>query len=254
MLRAYIDETEYEGRPPLFVLGGYIASVEQWHRLSNEWQEVLELTPRVRYFKLREALKGTGQFHRMPEERRIEKIALVRMCVEKNVQAEFGIAFRLDWFRKIFPAGDKTLRNPYYYAANNLLSELVLGSRELGVDKQPIDFIFDNRVREKAELIKGWSAVVEIQHDPSSPWAFMRNPPSFQDDLEVPPLQAADMQATILRMSLTENFSETQLPGYGRRIRGMLLCPDRAEMLSWLSELVRHLKAMDDNGESSGQP
>lgn len=249
MLRAYIDESMHEGHPPTFIMAGHLASAEQWANLATEWREILDISPRIRSFKLKEALRGTGQFYRMPEERRIERIALLRMCLEKNVQGEFGIAFRRDWFDEVFSIMGEmrgVLKNPYYYAYTVLVRELILGLHDYAAERQPIDLIFDNRVKEKVKILEGWRGA---EHYPNKrdEWAMMRNPPSFQDDEEVLPLQAADMCATVLRLRVTEDFDERQLPGYRRSIRGKFFYLDRKEMFDNLSDFADFLKSDDDN-------
>jgi hypothetical protein len=61
MLQALVDESESFEKPELFVLAGYIATVERWAQLTERWQDVLGQSPRMDYFSYREAYPRSGK-------------------------------------------------------------------------------------------------------------------------------------------------------------------------------------------------
>ena len=165
---------------------------------------------------------------------------MARRIVEKYVDASFGIGIRLDWYKEVFAEFTRRpLNNPFYYAATNLISEITLGLKDnLRLDKQPIEIIFDKRVIEEQAIMHGWQHTLGESKPGNPDFTLLRSPPYFQDDEEIFPLQAADMQATLLRMQLTEDFKEDQLPGFARQIGGVFFAIDKNEMRSWLSGLL----------------
>src|SRR5688572_11933568 len=98
MLQALIDESEsIAEKPELFVLAGYIATVERWARLTDGWQKVLDESPRLDYFSYREAYprsgKPSGQFNNLTIAERDHKVGRLRSVIEQFAQAEVSIAF-----------------------------------------------------------------------------------------------------------------------------------------------------------------
>jgi hypothetical protein len=63
-LQAYVDDSggTEENKHPYFVLAGLIADAERWASLSDQWQAVLDLGPKLDYFKMSEASYLTKQF------------------------------------------------------------------------------------------------------------------------------------------------------------------------------------------------
>jgi hypothetical protein len=64
--QAMIDDSGTEPQSRVFVLGGFIASAVDWAKFSTDWRTVLDQSPKLRYFRLTEAmsLSAKGQFAR----------------------------------------------------------------------------------------------------------------------------------------------------------------------------------------------
>jgi hypothetical protein len=61
MLQALIDESDSQNvLPRTFIMGGYIASLRQWERLTDEWHSELGRAPKLGYFSFREAFPTSG--------------------------------------------------------------------------------------------------------------------------------------------------------------------------------------------------
>lgn len=54
VLQFWLDDSG-KGQPPVFVLAGYVARVEQWNAFADEWQIFLNQNPRLEYIKGYEA-------------------------------------------------------------------------------------------------------------------------------------------------------------------------------------------------------
>lgn len=74
--RACIDGSG-SGDPHTLVLAGYIASVEQWAAFTKDWQDVLDMSPRLEYFTMNEI--------RRPE--RVERCSWFYRVIERHVTA-----------------------------------------------------------------------------------------------------------------------------------------------------------------------
>ena len=64
--QAMIDDSGTEPQSHVFILGGLIASAADWVKFSIDWRTVLDQPPKLRYFKLTEAMSlgAKGQFTR----------------------------------------------------------------------------------------------------------------------------------------------------------------------------------------------
>jgi Protein of unknown function (DUF3800) len=64
MLKAFIDDSGSGGDSPWFVLAGYVGTVEAWDAFEQSWRTVLDVSPKLEYFKASEAesLREDGQW------------------------------------------------------------------------------------------------------------------------------------------------------------------------------------------------
>jgi hypothetical protein len=201
VLQVFIDDSREN---PVYLLAGYLAPSEQWAAFSDEWRRVLEIHPRLAYFKMKEAFACRGQFEGWSAERRDERLIMLNAVIEGFASAAFFIAFDENKFRKTMEPvavrfNDKKALNPYYFAVNELTDALGRNQHLLHVEG-PMKFIFDQQMMEKRHVIEGhewaWARAV-----PSLPNLkdIVGRVPSFEDDKEFLPLQAADMHAWWMR-------------------------------------------------------
>lgn len=62
MAWAFVDDSGSGGDSPYFVLAGYAACESAWTTFLPHWQSVLDLPPKLEYFKMSEAESLKGQF------------------------------------------------------------------------------------------------------------------------------------------------------------------------------------------------
>src|SRR5947209_278262 len=78
MLKAYMDDSHVGDRSSaVYVVAGWVAPIKTWLAFSEDWDEVLRMSPRVQYFKWQEAMAFNGEFYGITEERRNEKLRLL---------------------------------------------------------------------------------------------------------------------------------------------------------------------------------
>jgi hypothetical protein len=245
MLKAFIDDSKTKhGTPHVFVLAGYIASAETWMKFSDEWQAALDLDPRIRYFKLREAMRGIDQFYgrRWTQAKRHERITVFRGLIEKFVQAEIAIGFVIESYQKAYAAWGPKHRNPYYFASAALTAETARNLDKLGLPREPIDFVFDTQVMEMGKVVEGWQwARDRARPDPPDLLDIHRNAPVFADDETVLPLQAADMHATWMR----ELFEKKLRKEEPKAVIGFKKNVPRS-MIMWFPETTLRDRAKED--------
>jgi hypothetical protein len=251
MLQVYVDETESFGSPPVFILAGYVAPAEQWARFSDGWQSALEMPPRVACFKVRDALRQRGAFYGWSKARCDERIALFRGLIERFVTAEIAVAFRTDHFRRVFGSWAGRSKDPYFFANANLPPILVRALDALGLPREPIDFIFDNKVMHKDRVMMGWEQAnkAPLQTNPLDLGRILLNPPTFRDDATVLPLQAADMHATMMRLSFEAQAAGREpptVPGFKNFLPGLLHQWNEAQLHEAAEQIIAYLDSVKE--------
>src|SRR5712692_3495007 len=63
-LQAYFDDSGSHKKSTVFVLAGFISTVDRWKAFSDEWKVKLDEYPGVQYFKMSEAVSLRGEFLR----------------------------------------------------------------------------------------------------------------------------------------------------------------------------------------------
>jgi len=185
MLQAYFDASG-TGDREAHVIAGYIATADTWAEFSKEWKSRLGEAGLQR-FKMNE-LAG-----------RMEVAAFFYRAIEQfDILAAISCVVRVDHLATVVneiewpdPRWAQKLRNPYHFAFRVIVEGVARDQIKLGLD-EPITFIFDNQNEAKV-LTEAWdllkfAAAPQIQ-------LFLGDAPSFQEDEEAPPLQAADLYA-----------------------------------------------------------
>ena len=240
MLQALIDETDsHNVTPRVFIIGGYIATVEQWSRLTDAWQEVLDQKPTLRYFAFREAFpksgKPTGEFRNLTLRERDSRVAQLRKIIEDNVHAEFTLGFFVKEYQEAFGWHRAAKNSLYGFALGTLLPELARRLESLEVPRQQVDLILDARKIDEPIIMETWYWLRDnIVPDP--PDAFTNifiNTPQFRGKMDIIALQASDMLVGHNRagnLAHLNNWEEFVLPGVTRQIRGFHLQPTAATL------------------------
>lgn len=235
-VQAFVDDSKSERDPPFFVLGGYVATAQTWTDFSTKWQQALEMRPRIKYFKLREAVRGIGEFYGASEALRQERIGVMRGVIELFHISGFSISFRLDHLTATHADLNKYWLNPYYTAVTCLMPELARGLEELEMPRERLDIVFDNQDMEKTEVLRAWEHLRDRAKTstklvpPDILSHLLVNSPRWDDDKDVLPLQAADMQATWVRMSKEAEFEGLEpkhMPNARRGLKQLSLTLDR---------------------------
>jgi hypothetical protein len=67
MIQANVDETGIDGRSPWLIFSALLGTAGDWATVTDLWRDVLDESPRIRYFKMSEAVGFSGEFHGLSE-------------------------------------------------------------------------------------------------------------------------------------------------------------------------------------------
>jgi hypothetical protein len=206
--QAYIDDSGSEPQSPIFILGGFIASHEQWAEFCSEWDQALKRPPALAYFKMTEAANLIGEFSRekdWTESKRDDRLITLARIIRKYAKVRVAALMPYDAFMRhisTIPASARTLSsdNPYCLLfLQTILAVATFGDGH-GIDSA-CDFIFDEQVGFSDEVMRRWPQFKQIlQTVPRGDIAnFVGSPPIFRDEKKFLPLQAADLYAWQVR-------------------------------------------------------
>jgi hypothetical protein len=245
MFQAYIDDSN-KGDKKLFVLAGYLATVERWAAFSDEWQRLLDMKSphyrRLEYFKMQEMQSQADRERCSWFYRVIENHAQVALSFVVNPKVLLSAVREYDWPQQV-PL--HRYENPYNYAYTSLVGGIVRSQKKFGINT-PIDFIFDDTA-EKARAIHGWERVKSGA--PAKLRRLVGDPPSFKDDKQVLPLQAADLYAWWVREwnlgGIEHRRVEMAFPWErSRDIPALHVCPTEADVKERVSRWHRKVTSV----------
>jgi hypothetical protein len=199
VLQAFVDDS-YKPNG-FFVLGGYVATAEQWALFAADWEEMLPYGTRAPnnqwHFKMSEMALNEERLRRVPAFLNIidkYDITPISACINlKDLEAAIKRIFAINI---IIDKG--AAYNPYMIAFK-LLMEAFHGSRQLISmipGDEPVNFIFDEQA-EKNAILRSWDEYRDFKSQ-NNRWLFGATP-RFEDDKQFLPLQAADFQAWAIR-------------------------------------------------------
>jgi hypothetical protein len=191
MLKAYIDDSNM-GQGPIAVLGGWLAPARNWTNFVLDWEAVLRMRPRIEYFKWHEYRAGNGEFGGISDTLATEKVRLLVQVIEEHGGVGATSVISNDLHSQIFNSNsDRIVRNPYFLSFYSIVVQFVEYAAQAHLN-ETIDFIFDIQPGQMEASVASWDRLKEIAPPHLKP--FIGNA-SFNDDIRVLPLQAADLSA-----------------------------------------------------------
>jgi hypothetical protein len=195
MLQAYFDDSNI-GQGPIYVLAGWIGDSKRWPAFSSEWNSILNMRPRVDYFKFSEAISCSGQFFGFSEESRAEKMRALMALIEEYQLVAISVCIPDNVFRGWFGYAPHPYGNPYFVMLYRMVARVIRYAASLNY-REEIDFVFDTQTDQMKKILNAWSAFVQTA--PKDKLVYLENPPRFENDKYIPPLQAADFAAGWIR-------------------------------------------------------
>jgi hypothetical protein len=196
MLQGYIDDSGSHDEN-LFVLAGYVLPAEQWATFSDQWSICLRKEPQIRCFKMADAEYGDGYFTGMREEFRRLKIRELSEVITAHKPMGLSCSLRWDDYKRILRGRiPSDMDNPYVLLFWGILRLMHEWQRHLG-GYHKVDFDFDEQGADAIQAVKWYPEIKARVPEPYK--SMLGRTPTFLDDEEVVPLQAADMLAWHVR-------------------------------------------------------
>jgi hypothetical protein len=196
MLQAYIDDSRSQIGDQRLFFAGYVATADEWIAFSDAWDAALREKPAIDYFKMSEANGRGGCFRKFSVSERNKKVFRMAQVVKQFAAMPLHTSISTEDFNEIVkPVAPYPMHTPYFPLCYSIIHGVAHIHQRLGI-KQKCDIIFDdhpglaNRVLPLFEL---FAAEEEMWGE------LLTGPPSFRDDKEVLPLQAADLFAWHVR-------------------------------------------------------
>jgi hypothetical protein len=198
-MQVMVDDSGGEGQAVL-AFGGLIGRAGQWAVFYDRWDQCLHTTPRIDYFKMREAERRTGQFRGFTDEQRDQKLlALTRTLDQLEIEIIYAGLDVTIFAELLQPLNAKPADKPYFYTFYSMIQSSLYELRERG-ERDRFEVIFDEQ-KSLGPRVKYWYPYVREALERSHPYAESMLPvePLFRSDRDVLPLQAADMVASVVR-------------------------------------------------------
>ncbi len=205
-LQAYIDESGTGGKNSpenIFVLSGFVTNVREWNRFSSEWRDCLNSAPKI-----------YGGFHmnkwakQYDAEKRDEKLAILARIITDHAEGSIDSIIDNDDYKQI-AAGmvPREIDSPYFFAFHHLIARFCDDCVHRGITER-VKIAFDTNLIFGLKAKKWYQIVRDIA--PISHRRILPVEPTFEDDLDALPLQAADMLAYLRTHRLNRHKKEFQ--------------------------------------------
>jgi hypothetical protein len=253
--QAFIDDSVTQPSQAHFVLAGFVSSAANWAAFSDEWKAVLDLAPRLEYFKMHEAniLKNEFSSDRgWNEELRDERVLALAKLIKKYALIRIHASIKSADFEKYVASAPVPQRklisdSPYIYLLIKLITAMAIRSTLYGIN-EPCDFIFDEQAGFSEEVFAYWPvfrAIIEDIKNPAFP-TFLGARPEFKNEKDVRPLQAADLFANQIRYRMEHNLrgSDRLTPALTEiaPIQDIALETNEDDLRRLSGQLVKHQK------------
>jgi hypothetical protein len=201
MLRAFVDESGFDGASPAYVVGGLVAEETVWEAFSEQWRLVMEMKPKIAYFKFDEAMGFKGQFQDWREEARNEKLMLLHAVLQDFDPIGMTCSIPCADYARVAtdPRAKNLLKSPYHYLLFSFVLEWMEVQRQIGFADRRIKFVFDENVIEKKKIFDSWDELKNASYLPKRSRDLIGDTPYFENDKALLPLQAADLIVGVCR-------------------------------------------------------
>lgn len=217
MLQACVDDSGnlYQGKTSVLV--GYVASIESWVGFSNRWAAALAEPPAIAYLKASDAmaLSKKGEFKGWAPEARDAKLSRLIDVINETpiLYGAAAIVNNADFLRVASKHPDPKINDPFFFLFAQVLRGLIVAHRDLG-PKEKVEFIFDSTSQAGHHLADLFRDLMFTA--PTSIQALgIADAPTFRDEKDFLPLQAADLAVNRVR-NFFERYleDETAKPGW----------------------------------------
>ena len=200
MLQAFIDDSGNDGKSPIFVLAGYLSSVEKWEAFTADWERVLkpESGKQLEVLKMADVFRNRirgSRYYGWDNDERDERLKSFVKVINRHAMHGIISVVPIEPYSRLFKGKFSTLPldRPYFLSFFGVMVQLFKINHHLKLGDK-VDFIFDTQDSENIpRLMEEYDRFISIA--PPEVKAMSSGYPGFKRDEDVTPLQAADMLA-----------------------------------------------------------
>lgn len=192
-LQGYFDDSGSHKENEIYVLAGFISTIEKWEKFNKAWRSKLDEGFGLRYFKMSEAMSLTGQFASgwtsgLRDQLVLELSEIIKEHVLVRVDS---VVFRKD-YEEVVHKTHPSITDPYFV----VFYQLVFAAHTYQLENKysKCELIFDEQGNFDKRIYKTWREGQELAPTEERK-ALMESSPLFRDDKKNLPLQAADLYA-----------------------------------------------------------
>ena len=196
-LQAFVDDSAAERGDGRLFMAGYINTVANWERFSDDWNAVLRRQPEIDYLRMTEANALDKQFRGWSVPTRDLKLAKLAKVIRRYKPESFHFSVdRAEYLRRMKPVAPRGLASAHYAGTFGVVTIVTRFLATTGF-KGKVDFIFDEQSGVSADLALFFDFMAK--HLPPEARNLIARVPHHGSDKDYLPLQAADMLAWHLR-------------------------------------------------------
>jgi len=188
MLQGFADESEGK----VVSLTGCVLPYPQWDAFLDDWNKTLAEAPTIKYFHMREARALEGEFKGFTTTMRDMKlIRLVSVVLQHNPQVLTAWLVKEDYLAIVGRPAQAWEASQVYLPCFTLLLYMGAAQSARRQDKLPIDFVFDKKGDLERVALLWYPETLKAADENLRP--YFGATPIFRDDMDVIPLQIADL-------------------------------------------------------------
>jgi Protein of unknown function (DUF3800) len=237
LLQGYFDDSgTHEGKNAdcACVLAGFISTVDKWKIFSTAWASKLDEYPGLAYFRMSEAMSLRGQFAGgWTPELRDQRIFELAEIIKTHALIRVDCTMNRGWYNSLIRSIPDEWDDPYYLLFTQLL--FAVQEHQMQHDNVDCDLIFDIQGNIGPNILSRWEQIQEYEPNETRR-KLMDNRPTFRDDRQFLPLQAADMYAWLLRDHLSHLIKEQKHPRLPKKRTALVAITKQIRELEYISK------------------
>ncbi len=193
----------------MFIFSGYVSRMDWWEQFSEDWQVLLDESPRLPYFKMREAVKGFGGIMKQgaANVRICKFLELMKLAVHVSISCVIPVAL---YNRVVKGKVHAEWDDPYFLAIFDVIMKFIDPGHLEGPDGDVVEFVFDDNPRLAARVPQWYQLTRSLLHDKDRERIGVS--PKFENDIKFLPLQAGDAQSWYFRRLFAEKITGEPFP------------------------------------------
>jgi hypothetical protein len=192
MLAIYVDESGGIDTP-VFSMGGFVSDETQWKRFDREWRKML-MEFRIRGMHMNELSHSQGEFKGWSKHKKDALMHRAVFIIKSRILFPVGTALSMQNYLEIVPVDIRNkLGDPYYLCLRSLILSMMEQCRRHSI-RERVSFVFDRKAKfskRAVEIYNNFKEADELSVEEKG----ILGSSSFDDDIDITPLQAADVLA-----------------------------------------------------------